>query len=101
MIAEAETIVMMDARAMGWADDTARKYPPVCRPSQQHWLLQAHDEPSVSTDVRELAPRRTQVTRENERYLSVLKMSASAFQSPPFCFFQITTYFPGMVMGEP
>ena len=35
------------------------------------------------------------------RYLSVLKMSASAFQLPPCCFFQTTAYFPGMVMGAP
>jgi hypothetical protein len=36
-----------------------------------------------------------------DRYLSVLKMSASAFQLPPCCFFQTTTYFPGMVIGAP
>jgi hypothetical protein len=32
-----------------------------------------------------------------DRYLSVLKMSASTFQLPPCCFFQTTTYFPGVV----
>jgi hypothetical protein len=30
-----------------------------------------------------------------DRYLSVLKLSASAFQLQPSCFFQTTTYFPG------
>ena len=34
-------------------------------------------------------------------YLSVLKMSASAFHWPSFCFFQTTTYFPGIGMEAP
>jgi hypothetical protein len=38
---------------------------------------------------------------QGDRYLSVLKMSGSAFQLPPCCFFQTTTVLPGMIMGAP